>query len=189
MKTLSRKKTGDCLIADCIPTSFTHVAFAALALGFNVTAQAATPPLPHHIDLWVSPPPDDGNLETCADRQLSEWEKIQSHVPVVGGGQENPSIKLSRLARISANPEVTQRCFQLRQNSEVIAQGAILPEESARRLGIPMLVLVLHYRSAAEPEFRLGCGFPPVETSMIFQCPIGWINTNTPLPGSIPWTK
>ena len=124
-----------------------------LAMGNNASPQ------PQWVDLWLSAPPADGNLQACtADVPARQWRLAVAAVQlsVTGAGH-----RLQRLGQEAAQGEaMTQRCFQLRVGEQVLVQGAVVPTASARRLHPPLWVLALENRARYQPEMVLACGFP-----------------------------
>ena len=131
--------------------------------------------LPRHVDLWLSPPPADGALESCAEAVPREWALAQAGARVQSfGAPPVQTLSLPRLNAEASNITATQRCFQWRNGEQIIAQGAVLPRESARRISKPMLVLVLDQRSKTAPSLSLTCGFPEAPPRTLWVCPNGW---------------
>ena len=152
-----------------------------LAASAQVHAQAQ---LPRHIDLWLSDPPADGQLEGCADNTPRHWSRVQSGALVQSIGQP-PAQQLSllRLNADASSPSATQRCFQWRVGEQVLAQGAVVPQETSRRVAKPMLILVLDHLSRNAPNLALACGFPDLLRNAVLQCAHGW---NLPHPAGQP---
>ena len=148
----------------------------ALAASAQVNAQVhAQAQLPRHIDLWLSDPPADGQLEGCTDKTPRHWSPAQTGVLLQSRG--DPPAQQFSLHHLNADTNstsATQRCFQWRVGEQVLAQGAVVPRESSRRVAKPMLILVLDHRSRNAPTLELACGFPDVLRNAVLQCAHGW---------------
>ena len=146
----------------------------ALTLAASLQTLAQTP-LPRHIDLWLSDPPADGQLEGCTDKTPRHWSPAQTGVLLQSSG--DPPAQQFSLHHLNADTNstsATQRCFQWRVGEQVLAQGAVVPRDSSRRVAKPMLILVLDHLSRNTPTFELACGFPDVLRNAVLQCAHGW---------------
>ena len=143
----------------------------------------ATEPLPSRIALWLSPPPADGRLEACwQDKAATAWQLAQQDLLRVRIGQD---LQLQRLDEAGSRSRAwTQRCFQLRDGTRILLQGALVPAESARLLPATLPVLVLENRARHVPVLRLGCGFPARSATSLRACAsaLGDAGGHGPLP-------
>ena len=131
--------------------------------------------LPRHVDLWLSPPPADGALESCAEAVPREWALVQAGALLQAIDQGTSTLLiLPRLNGEASATSATQRCFQWRQGEHVLAQGTVVAKESSRRIAKPMLVMVLDHRSKTAPHLELFCGFPSPAPHAIRYCQHGW---------------
>lgn len=124
------------------------------------------------VTLWISEAPADGQLSRCAEH-LQAGEQAPGPWHAVGTPVSQPSPRAImrhtafQVTGADSMPHAwTQRCFQLRSQGKVLAQGAIIPAESARWLAPTLAVLVVTRRPAAPSDLTLGCGWPwPATTS------------------------
>jgi hypothetical protein len=131
--------------------------------------------LPLQVELWVSTAPDHGRLEACASHIAKDWSMVQDQVSLrQQSAGKSTAIQLSGLDAKAASLEVTQRCFQLRSQGQLIAQGAVLPAESARLIATPMLILSQHQPAAHLPLMVMSCGFPDQGLRPVQSCLQGW---------------
>lgn len=131
--------------------------------------------LPRKVELWISTEPDHGRLEVCASHTAKDWLMIQDQVSLrQQSAGKSTAIQLSGLDAKAASLETTQRCFQLRSQGQLIAQGAVLPAESARLIATPMLILSLHHTEADLPLMVMSCGFPDQGLRPVQSCAQGW---------------
>lgn len=143
------------------------VVLALLHAGNGDATAADT--LPARVALWLSAPPGDGRLESCAQAApAAAWQLAQADAALVRLGQD---LQLQRLAEAGSRGVAwTQRCFQLRHGTRVLLQGAVVPAESARLLPPPLPVLVLENRARHVPVLALACGFPARTTAFAHAC-------------------
>lgn len=129
----------------------------------------STETLPARVALWLSAPPTDGRLGSCAQtRAATAWQLAQADAALVRLGQ---GLQLQRLAEAGSRGATwTQRCFQLRHGAHVLMQGAVVPAESARLLPPSLPVLVLENRARHVPVLTLSCGFPVRTTASTRPC-------------------
>ncbi|WP_372015724.1 hypothetical protein [Pseudoxanthomonas sp. 10H] len=128
-------------------------------LGGAGAATVTTPvPTPVRVDLWLSPPPVDGNLQRCAEEAGDGWTRARAGALMRRMGDD---VRVEELGpQAGAGVAWTQRCFELRQGGRVLARGAVVPAASARHLRPPLWVLVFEHRARRHPDMTLGCGFP-----------------------------
>ena len=146
-----------------------RIAAAAMTvLALAGAPAAAAPPgpmqapqrvVPQQVALWLSVPPVDGDLGACAvDGPARQWRLA------AGDARLSPDRGGYRLQQLGADAGRddgwTQRCFQLRDGSRVLLQGAVVPAMSARLLSPPLWVAVLENRARYVPQMTVGCGYP-----------------------------
>ena len=125
----------------------------------GMLAAAAAQPAAQRVDLWLSVPPVDGDLGACAvDGPARQWRLAAADVRL---SPDRGGYRVQQLGADAGRDEGwTQRCFQLRDGTGVLLQGAVVPAMSARLLSPPLWVAVLENRARYVPQMAVGCGYP-----------------------------
>lgn len=117
---------------------------------------AATGP----VELWLTPPPDPGRLESCGLADANRpWVLAQKHALLTRlASSQGESVRVGRLGPDGGRDDWLGQCFRLRRGPTVLWQGVLVPAGHAQALALP--VLELENRARQEPRLTLSCGLP-----------------------------
>lgn len=144
-----------------------HAATSTLLVLALMQAMAQTVPgnpTQRRVSLWLSSPSPAGQLERCGQPlPASRWGLAASDMWLASNAV---GTRVQYRGRANGLDDLwAQHCFQLRSGDHILAQGALLPTHSARRLPASLPVLVLENRARHVPWLTLRCGFPDASSA------------------------